>query len=157
MQCLDVYLSSRLSYILILAKRIRFAAPALFGDFLRWASIYFLVFISARTHLFHSTFLNCWKLLAVTYTSLCMFARKRARVLCIYRFNKVRLELLSDLKTASHITNIPRFLRLYGENIGPPGLGSAAEQLPRTQLIRSYPFHPLDHPSDLQGEWNSHF
>ena len=117
--------------------------------------MYFVVFISARTNLFHSTFSTFWKLWAVTDTSLCIFARKRARVLCIYRFNKVLLELLSDLKSASPIINIPRFLRLYGKNIGPPGLGSAAELLPRTQLIRSYPFHPLDHPSELQGEGTS--
>ena len=39
--------------------------------------------------------------------SLCIFTRKHARVLCIYRFNKVRLsELLSYLKSVSHIINI---------------------------------------------------
>ena len=56
--------------------------------------------------------------------SLCIFTRKRARVLCIYRFNKVCSELLSYLKSVSHIINIPRLLGLLGENIGPPALGS---------------------------------
>ena len=55
--------------------------------------------------------------------SLYTFTHKRARVLCL-RFNKVCLEFLSYLKCVSHVINIPHLLSLYGENIGPPGLGS---------------------------------
>ena len=85
---------------------------------------YFLAFISVRTNLIHSTFSNWWKLWTVTVNSLCIFTRKRTRVLCICRYNKVCFWLLSYLKVVSHIINIPRLLGLYGENIGPPGLGS---------------------------------
>ena len=66
-----------------------------------------------------------------------IFTRKRARVLCIYSFNKVCLELLSYLKSVSHRINIPRLLGLCGENIGPPGLAVGTKLLPRTQFIRS--------------------
>ena len=45
---------------------------------------------------------------------LCIFTRKHARVLCIYRFNKVRLELLSYLKSVSHILPL---LGLYREHL----------------------------------------
>ena len=48
----------------------------------------------------------------------------RAYCVLFYRFNKVCLELLSYLKSDSHIINIPCLFGLYGQNIGPPGLGS---------------------------------
>ena len=93
-------------------------------------------------------------------------------VLYIYRFNTVCLELLSNSKSVSHIINIPRFLGLYGENIGPPDLGTREQGLPRTQLItylstsdyslqlyfiarKEYPFHRLNNPSELQDEGTS--
>ena len=72
--------------------------------------------------------------------SLCIFTRKRARVLCIYRFNK---RFAWSFFHSHNIINIPRLLGLYGENIGPPGLCSRD------------PFHPLDDPFELQGEGTS--
>ena len=57
------------------------------------------------------------EIVTVTVNYLYIFSRKRARVLCIYRFNKVCLELLSHLKSASHIINILRLLGLYEEKI----------------------------------------
>ena len=68
--------------------------------------------------------------------SLCIFTPKRARVLCIYRLNKVCLELLSYLRSVSHIINI--LLGLYGENIlAHQVLAVGTELLPRTQLIET--------------------
>ena len=49
------------------------------------------------------------------------FTRKRARVLCIYRFNK---RFAWSFFHSHNIINIPRLLGLYGENIGSPGLCS---------------------------------
>ena len=54
---------------------------------------------------------------------------KRARVLCIYRSNKDRLELLSYLKSVSHIINIVNikyssFAQSLRGKYHPPGLGS---------------------------------
>ena len=46
------------------------------------------------------------------------FTWERVHVLCLNRFNKVCLELLSYLKSLGHIINIPPLLALYGENVG---------------------------------------
>ena len=72
------------------------------------------------------------------------------------------------------LVNTPRLLGLYGENIGPPGLGSRERGLPRTQLItylsssdysspvitlhycqKRISFSSSDNPSELQGEGTS--
>ena len=82
--------------------------------------------------------------------------------------------LKSHLKSVSHIINVPRLLGLYGEIIGPPGLGSrdraasshsvykisilkivSSSDCPTPVLTlhyqrqKEYPFHSLNNPSEF--------
>ena len=65
------------------------------------------------------------------------FTRKHRAYCVFYRINIVCLEHLSSFifQSVDNIINIPRLLGLFGENIGPPGLGSRDRGLPPTQLI----------------------
>ena len=69
--------------------------------------------------------------------SLHTFTRKHRAYCVFYRINIVCLEHLSSFifQSVDNIINIPRLLGLFGENIGPPGLGSRDRGLPPTQLI----------------------
>ena len=92
--------------------------------------------------------------------SLYKFTHKRLRVLCIYRSNKVCLELLSYLKSVTHIINTPHLLGLYGENRASSHTFnnlSIIAKLFNSYIIatKEYPFHPLNNPSELQDEGTS--